>query len=42
MLHHIGDEETGSHYIDVTMDAMASQIIGLTIVYSTVYQAQIK
>ena len=30
------------HYSDVTMDAMASQITCLAIVYSTVYSAQIK
>ena len=30
------------HYNDVTMSAMASQITSLTIVYSTVIQAQIK
>ena len=31
-----------SHYIDVIMGAMASQITSLTIVYSTVYSAQMK
>ena len=31
-----------THYNDVIMGAMASQITSLTIVYSTVYQAQIK
>ena len=31
-----------THYDDVTMSAIASQITSLTIVYSTVYRAQIK
>ena len=31
-----------THYIDVIMSAMASQITGASIVYSTVVQAQIK
>ena len=31
-----------THYNDVIMSAMASQLTGLTIVYSNVYSAQIK
>ena len=36
------DLEGQGHYSDVIMGAMASQITSLTIVYSAVYQAQIK
>ena len=38
----LGHNEFGIHYNDGIMRAMASQITSFMIVYSTVYQAQIK